>query len=95
MVILKKINRVNFYGMELRELNKSKKEELNIEGGLIISRMGNERLYRNGINEGHIILEINNKKIYKVSDVEKFSPYDLENILFINPEGEKERLFFR
>ena len=95
MVILKKINRINFYGMELRELNKNKKEEFNIDGGLIISRMGNERLYRNGINEGHIILEINNKKIYKVSDVEKFSPYDLENILFINPEGEKERLFFR
>ena len=95
MVILKKINRINFYGMELRELNKNKKEEFNIDGGLIISRMGNERLYRNGINEGHIILEINNKKIYKVSDIEKFSPYDLENILFINPEGEKERLFFR
>ena len=95
MVILKKINRINFYGMELRELNKNKKEEFNIDGGLIISRMGNERLYRNGINEGHIVLEINNKKIYKVSDVEKFSPYDLENILFINPEGEKERLFFR
>ena len=95
MVILKKINRINFYGMELRELNKSKKEEFDIDGGLIISRMGNERLYRNGINKGHIILEINNKKIYKVSDVEKFSPYDLENILFINPEGEKERLFFR
>tara|TARA_B100000945_G_C20383519_1_gene598478 strand:+ start:194 stop:1573 length:1380 start_codon:yes stop_codon:yes gene_type:complete len=95
MVTLKKINRINFYGMELRELNKNKKEEFNIDGGLIISRMGNERLYRNGINEGHIILEINNKKIYKVSDVEKFSPYDLENILFINPEGEKERLFFR
>ena len=95
MVILKKINRINFYGMELRELNKNKKEEFDIDGGLIISRMGNERLYRNGINEGHIILEINNKKIYKVSDVEKFSPYDLENILFINPEGEKERLFFR
>ena len=95
MVILKKINRINFYGMELRELNKNKKEEFDIDGGLIISRMGNERLYINGINEGHIILEINNKKIYKVSDVEKFSPYDLENILFINPEGEKERLFFR
>ena len=95
MVTLKKINRINFYGMELRELNKNKKEKFNIDGGLIISRMGNERLYRNGINEGHIILEINNKKIYKVSDVEKFSPYDLENILFINPEGEKERLFFR
>jgi len=95
MVTLKKINRINFYGMELRELNKNKKEEFKIDGGLIISRMGNERLYRNGINEGHIILEINNKKIYKVSDVEKFSPYDLENILFINPKGEKERLFFR
>ena len=25
MVILKKINRINFYGMELRELNKNKK----------------------------------------------------------------------
>ena len=95
MVILKKINRINFYGMELRELNKNKKEEFDIDGGLIISRMGNERLYRNGINKGHIILEINNKKIYKVSYIEKFSPYDLENILFINPEGEKERLFFR
>ena len=47
MVILKKINRINFYGMELRELNKNKKEEFNIDGGLIISRMGNERLYRN------------------------------------------------
>ncbi len=95
MITLKKINRINFYGMELRELNKNKKEEFNIDAGLIISRMGNERLYRNGINEGHIILEINNKKIYKVSDVEKFSPYDLESILFINPDGEKERLFFR
>ncbi len=95
MITLKKINRINFYGMELRELNKNKKEEFNIDAGLIISRMGNERLYRNGINEGHIILEINNKKVYKVSDIEKFSPYDLENILFINPDGEKERLFFR
>jgi len=94
-VSLKKIDRINFYGMELRELNIDKKEEFNIDGGLIISRMGNERLYRNGINEGYIILEINNEKIYKVSDVEKFSPYDLENILFINPAGEKERLFFR
>jgi len=95
MITLKKINRINFYGMELRELNKNKKEEFNIDAGLIISRMGNERLYRNGINEGHIILEINNKKVYKISDIEKFSPYDLENILFINPDGEKERLFFR
>ena len=95
MITLKKINRINFYGMELRELNKNKKEEFNIDAGLIISRMGNERLYRNGINEGYIILEINNKKVYKVSDIEKFSPYDLENILFINPDGEKERLFFR
>ncbi len=95
MVTLKKINRINFYGMELRELNKNKKEEFNIDAGLIISRMRNERLYRNGIDEGHIILEINNKKIFKVSDVQNFSPYDLENILFINPEGEKERLFFR
>ena len=95
MITLKKINRINFYGMELRELNKNKKEEFNIDAGLIISRMRNERLYRNGIDEGHIILEINNKKIFKVSDVQNFSPYDLENILFINPEGEKERLFFR
>ena len=95
MITLKKINRINFYGMELRELNKNKKEEFNIDAGLIISRMGNERLYRNGINEGYIILEINNKKVYKVSDIEKFSPYDLENILFINPDGEKEKLFFR
>ena len=95
MVTLKKINRINFYGMELRELNKNKKEEFNIDAGLIISRMRNERLYRNGINEGHIIIEINNKKLYKVSDIENFSPYDLENILFINPDGEKERLFFR
>ena len=95
MITLKKINRINFYGMELRELNKNKKEEFNIDAGLIISRMGNERLYRNGINKGHVIIEINNKKVYKVSDIEKFSPYDLENILFINPDGEKERLFFR
>ena len=95
MITLKKINRINFYGMELRELNKNKKEEFNIDAGLIISRMRNERLYRNGIDEGYIILEINNKKIFKVSDVQNFSPYDLENILFINPEGEKERLFFR
>jgi len=81
--------------MELRELNKDQKEKLDVEGGLIISKMGNERLYRNGINEGYIILEINNKKINKISDVEKFNPYNVENILFINPNGEKERLFFR
>lgn len=95
IVTLNKINRINFYGMDLKPIDKEIKEKYKLNGGLIISRIENERLYRNGIDKGHIVLDINNKNIKTISDVEKFNPYNLKSILFMNPKGEKERLFFR
>ena len=76
-VRLEKINRSIFFYMEVRELSEDQREEYGIEKGLYISNMNNRRLYQNGIDNGHIILEVNDQKVNKLSDVKG---YDLSLI---------------
>ena len=65
-----------------------------MDHGVIIKELGNQRLYRNGIDEGVILLEINNKKIKDVADVDAVDFESLSSILFLTPHGERARLIF-
>ncbi len=94
-VRLEKINRTIFFYMEVRELTNEQKEDYNTQDGLYIYNMNNRRLYQNGIDSGYIILEINGQRVSKLSDVKGFKMGDIENILFLNPAGEKEKIILR
>ena len=94
-VRLEKINRAIFFYMEVRELTKEQKADYNTQDGLYISNMNNRRLYQNGIDSGYIILEINGKRVNKLTDVKVYKMGDIESILFLNPAGEKEKIILR
>jgi len=96
-VTLKKINRVSFLGMELQELNKEQRAKLGLEeseGGLFISKAQNATRYYYGIDEGYALLEVNDQKITELDDVKNIEIEDLNSIVVLNPEGEKERILF-
>ena len=94
-VRLEKINRSIFFYMEVRELSEDQRKEYGIEKGLYISNMNNRRLYQNGIDNGHIILEVNGQKVNKLSDVKGYDIGNIESILFLNPSGEKEKIILQ
>ncbi|MDA9602684.1 trypsin-like peptidase domain-containing protein, partial [Flavobacteriaceae bacterium] len=94
-VRLEKINRSIFFYMEVRELTPEQIDEYGIDEGLYISNMNNRRLYQNGIDNGHIILEVNGQKVNKLSDLKGFQMGNLESILFLNPSGEKEKIILQ
>ena len=94
-VRLEKINRAIFFYMEVRELTSEQKKEYNTDYGLYISNMNNRRLYQNGIDSGFLILEVNGNKVDVLSDVKGYKINDLESILFLNPDGEKEKIILQ
>ena len=94
-VRLEKINRAIFFYMEVRELSSQQRQEFNTEYGLYISNMNNRRLYQNGIDSGYVILEVNGEKVNILSDVKGYRVSELESILFLNPNGEKEKIILQ
>ena len=94
MVNLKKKNVTQFIGMEIRNLNEKEKDIYNIDNGVIIKNLFNSRLYRYGIQEGYVLLEINNKKVNDIADVDSVTLNSLSSMLFLRPNGEKERIVF-
>ena len=96
-VTLRKTNRTLFLGMELRnktEDDKARYIDLSITHGVVISRIENRRLYNLGIKEGYLILEINDEKIYEVGQIEKIPLRSISSILFLDNNGQKERILF-
>lgn len=93
-VALKKTNTTQFLGMSVKNLNQEQKEYLDLDQGVIIDELNNRRLLRYGIGEEFIILEINNKKIEDVADIEAVDLKSLKSLLFLKPNGERERIIF-
>ncbi|MGB2136554.1 MAG: trypsin-like peptidase domain-containing protein [Flavobacteriaceae bacterium] len=93
-VTLKKTNTTEFLGMYLTNINSEQKEYFDLDHGVIIKELMNRRLYRYGIDDGFILLEINNKKIKDVADVDAVDFNNLSSVLFLKPNGEKERIIF-
>lgn len=93
-VTLKKTNTTEFLGMYLTNINSEQKEYFGLDHGVIIKELGNRRLYRYGIDEGFVLLEINNKEIKDVSDVDAIDFNNLSSMLFLKPDGERERIIF-
>jgi Do/DeqQ family serine protease len=94
-VRLEKINRTIFFLMEVRELTPDQKKKYQTQQGLYISNMNNRWLYQRGVDNGYIILEINNREVNKLKELRNLKVNDIESILFLKPSGEKERISLR
>ena len=94
-VRLEKINRTIFFLMEVRELTPDQKKKYQTQQGLYISNMNNRWLYQRGVDNGYIILEINNREVNKLKELRNLKVNDIESILFLKPSGEKESISLR
>ena len=68
--------------------------DLDLNHGVVISRIENRRLYNLGIKEGYLVLEINDEKINDVGQIEKIPLRSISSILFLDTNGQKERILF-
>ena len=96
-VTLRKTNRTIFLGMELRNKTQDDRDnfiDLALNHGVVISRIENRRLYNLGIKEGYLVLEINDEKINDVGQIEKIPLRSISSILFLDTNGQKERILF-
>ena len=96
-VTLRKTNRTIFLGMELRNKTQDDRDNFidsDINHGVVILRIENRRLYNLGIKEGYLVLEINDEKINDVGQIEKIPLRSISSILFLDTNGQKERILF-
>ena len=94
-VRLEKINRAAFYYMDVRELTPEQKKTFATDYGLYISNMNNRRLYQRGIDNGFILLEVNGKKVSSLEDVKNMGIMEIEDLLFLSPDGEKKMVLLQ
>lgn len=98
------LTKVDFYGLELRNLSKEAKEKYQVEGGAYVFRTTNEKLYRKlGIKNGYVITEINGEPIRSIEDIQKFKQKHgkdalekgIDKMSVINDYGQLERFIFK
>lgn len=99
----KELEKVDFIGLELRNLSPQAKEKLNIDGGAYVYKSTNYELFKKlGVKNGYIITDINDQEIKSLEDIEKIKQKfgnELENQIYkigvINEYGQKERYIFK
>lgn len=92
-----------FLDIQVRNISQDKKEEYNIENGVVVTQNDNYWLYQKiGLNKGYIITDINDRKINSIDDIndlkEKYGndfSGKIEKIGIINRRGQKQSYIFR
>lgn len=69
--LVKKAEISTMLGATLKELSDDTKSKLNLKGGVQVQEITSGKFKSAGIQKGFIILQINNKPVYSVEDVEK------------------------
>jgi len=94
-VKLEKNKNIEFIGMQLKNMSSEELGKFNIKNGVKILNHRNNSLYRMGIKPGYVLTEINGKNIKSTNDLSGFnSDTKINQMTFISPKGEKERLIF-
>ncbi len=98
------LDRVEFIGLELRNLSKEAKEKYDLEGGAYVYKSNNYELFKKlGLKNGYIITEINDEEINNIEDIqrlkENYGNGTLEKNIYkmgvINEKGQRERFIFK
>ncbi len=90
---------VEYLDMQLKNIPSQAKEKYKISNGVLVIKNDNYALYKNiGIDQGHVITEINGETIKSVEDISKVKRKygdKLNKITVINSYGQKESFIFR
>lgn len=98
------LDKVEFIGLELRNLSKEAKEKYDLEGGAYVYKSNNYDLYKKlGLKNGYIITEINDIEIKNIEDIQRlkqnYGNGALEKNIYkmgvINDNGQRERFIFK
>ena len=93
-VVLKKITRTIFLGMELKNISEDDEKIIGNNLGVKVTNLQNSRLYRLGIDNDYFLLKINDTEINDISEIDRINVESIRSILFMSPYGEKERIVF-
>ena len=93
-VVLKKITRTFFLGMEIKNISQEDEDLIKNNAGVRITNIQNPKLYSFGIENNYLILKINDIEINDINDIDRISIESIRSILFMSPSGEKERIIF-
>ncbi len=100
----KGLEKVEFIGLELRNLSKEAKKKYDLEGGAYVFKTNNYELFKKlGLKNGYIITDINDIPINNIEDIQnfknKFGNNSLEKSIdkmgVINTKGQRERFIFK
>ena len=81
--------------MQLKNMSEDELEKMGIENGIKVLNHRNNTLYRMGVKPGYILIEINGEKIKNTADLSSFdNNIKINQMTFMSPDGEKERLIF-
>jgi Do/DeqQ family serine protease len=94
-VTLEKNENVEFYGMQLKNMSKEELKDLDLNYGVRVINHRNNTLYRMGIAPGYVLTEINGEEIKNTAEISSLEKkLKINQITFISPQGEKEKLIF-
>jgi len=94
LVTLTKNAMVEFLSMRLKNLSNKELKKYDLNQGMKIIDQNNPNLYRLGIRNGYIITHINGNPINDASELTEIQREAINDILFIAPDGERERIIF-
>ena len=94
-VTLEKNENVEFYGMQLKNMSKEELKDLDLNYGVRVLNHRNNTLYRMGIAPGYVLTEINGEEIKNTAEISGLEKkLKINQITFVSPQGEKEKLIF-
>lgn len=85
---------VDFFGMYLKNLSEEESEKHDLNKGVKISSIRNDRLLQRGVRNGFVVTRINGNSIQTTDDIKKMKENDIYELEFMNEEGERFRFFF-
>ena len=91
-VTLEVINQVRFMQMTIENFTAEEKKERNLDYGLRVLESG---AYMYEIRPNSVLLKVNEQPLSSIDDLRKFDRNNIQNLEYLSPNGEKERISFR
>lgn len=91
-VTLEVINQVRFMQMTIENFTAKEKKEMNLDYGLRVLESG---AYMYEVSPNSVLLKINGQPLKTIDDLRNFDRNNIQNLEYLSPNGEKERISFR
>ena len=91
-VTLEVINQIRFMQMTIENFTAEEKKEMNLDYGLRVLESG---AYMYEVSPNSVLLKINDQALRTIDDLRNFDRNNIQNLEYLSPNGEKERISFR